>query len=99
MSLMFSLQGRFWEMHDLLYHRQKALEDEDLDRYAAEVGLDVERFGRDRADDRVLRRVARDMSSGIVSGQVLGTPTLFIDGVVHAGGYDAQSLIDALTHT
>ena len=94
-----ALQGRVWEMHDLLYHRQKALEDEDLDSYAAELGLDVERFGRDRADDRVLRRVARDMSSGIASGQVLGTPTLFIDGVVHAGGYDAQSLIDALTHT
>ena len=92
-----ALQGRFWEMHDLLYHRQKALEDEDLDRYAAELGLDVERFGRDRADDRVLRRVARDMSSGIASGQVLGTPTLFIDGVVHAGGYDAPTLIEALT--
>jgi protein-disulfide isomerase len=92
-----ALQGRFWDMHDLLYHRQKALEDEDLHRYAAELGLDVERFGRDRADDRVLRRVARDMSSGIASGQVLGTPTLFIDGVVHAGGYDAPTLIEALT--
>ena len=94
-----ALQGRFWEMHDLLYHRQKALEDEDLDSYAAELGLDVERFGRDRADDRVLRRVARDMSSGIASGQVLGTPTLFIDGVVYSGGYDASSLIEALTRT
>jgi protein-disulfide isomerase len=93
-----ALQGRFWDMHDLLYHRQKALEDEDLDRYAVELGLDVERFGRDRVDDRVLRRVARDLSSGIASGQVLGTPTLFIDGVVHAGGYDAESLIDAMTH-
>ena len=94
-----ALQGHFWEMHDVLYHRQKALEDAHLLAYAAELGLDVERFNRDRADDRVLRRVARDMSSGIASGQVLGTPTLFIDGVVHAGGYDAQSLIDALTHT
>ena len=92
-----ALQGRFWEMHDLLYHRQQALEDDDLRGYAAELGLDVERFDRDRAADPVLRRVARDMSSGIASGQVLGTPTLFIDGVVHAGGYDASSLIEALT--
>ena len=33
-----ALQGRFWEMHDLLYHRQRALEDEDLRHYAAELG-------------------------------------------------------------
>ena len=89
-------QGRFWEMHDLLFHRQKALEDDDLRGYAADLGLDVERFERDRPDDAVLRRVARDMSSGIASRQVLGTPTLFIDGTLHDGGYDAASLIDAL---
>jgi protein-disulfide isomerase len=91
-----ALQGRFWEMHDLLYHRQKALEDDDLRRYAADIGLDVERFDRDRVDDSVLRRVARDMTSGIASGQVLGTPTLFIDGVLHRGGYDATTLLEAL---
>jgi protein-disulfide isomerase len=94
-----TLQGRFWEMHDVLYHRQKALEDDDLRAYATELGLDVERFDRDRAGDPVLRRVARDMSSGIASGQVLGTPTLFIAGVVHSGGYDVPSLIEALART
>jgi protein-disulfide isomerase len=94
-----ALQGRFWEMHDVLYHRQKALEDDDLREYATELRLDVERFDRDRAGDPVLRRVARDMSSGIASGQVLGTPTLFVDGVVHLGGYDAPSLIEALRRT
>jgi hypothetical protein len=41
---------------------------------------------------------SRDMSSGIASEQVLGTPTLFIDGVVHTGALDADTLIDALTH-
>jgi uncharacterized protein (DUF427 family) len=39
-----SLQDRFWDMHSLLYHRQKALADDDLRRYAAELGLDVARF-------------------------------------------------------
>ena len=91
-----ALQGRFWEMHELLFHRQKALEVDDLRRYAAEIGLDLHRFDQDRAGDSVLRRVARDMSSGIESGQVLGTPTLFIDDVLHRGGYDAPTLIDAL---
>jgi protein-disulfide isomerase len=92
-----ALQGRFWEMHDVLFHRQKALEDDDLRRYADELGVDVARFDHDRVDDGVLRRVARDMRSGVASGQVLGTPTLFIDGAVYGGGYDAPSLIEALT--
>src|SRR5437879_3404972 len=39
-----ALQGRFWEMHDVLFHRQTELEDDDLGRYAAELALDQERF-------------------------------------------------------
>src|SRR5947209_15656799 len=38
-----SSHARFWQMHDALFHRQKALEDDDLRRYATELGLDVER--------------------------------------------------------
>jgi protein-disulfide isomerase len=91
-----ALQGRFWEMHDLLFHGQKALEVDDLRRYATELGLDLARFDADRAGDPVLHRVARDMTSGIDSGEVQGTPTLFIDGIVHGGGYDAATLLAAL---
>src|ERR1700730_7019166 len=39
-----ALQGRFWDMHDLLFRRQQALADDDLRRYAAELGLDVAAF-------------------------------------------------------
>jgi Thioredoxin len=67
-------QGRFWGMHGLLFHRQKALEDGDLLRYAAQHGLDVAAFGRDRASAAVLERIQRDVDSGLASGQVLGTP-------------------------
>ena len=48
-----ALQGRFWDMHELLFHRQKALEDGDLRRYAAQLGLDVAAFDRDRASIEV----------------------------------------------
>jgi len=44
----------------------------------------------------VLGRVRRDVESGIATGEVQGTPTLFIDGVVHLGSYDASSLMEAL---
>jgi protein-disulfide isomerase len=91
-----AVQGRFWDMHELLYHRQKALGDDALRRYASELGLDGARFERDRAGSDVLRRIERDVESGTATGEVLGTPTLFIDGVVHLGGYDLDSLLGAL---
>jgi protein-disulfide isomerase len=92
-----ALQHRFWDMHELLFHRQKALEDGDLRRYAAELELDVARFDGDLGGAAVLGRIGRDVQSGLASGEVRGTPTLFIDGVVHRGGYDAAALLEALT--
>jgi protein-disulfide isomerase len=92
-----ALQGRFWEMHNLLYRRQKALADNDLRTYAGELGLDIERFDRDREASGVLARVRRDMESGIASGEVRGTPTLFINGVVYRGDNDAETLVETLT--
>jgi protein-disulfide isomerase len=89
-------QGRFWEMHDLLFHRQKALKDDDLRGYAAELGLDLKRFESDRRGDAVLMRIRRDVRSGIDSGDVLGTPTLFIGGSLYVGPHDADSLAKAL---
>src|SRR2546425_5024868 len=80
-----ALQDRFWDMHELLFHKQTELEDDDLRRYAVELELDVALFDSDRTGAGVPGRVRRDVQSGIVSGEVRGTPTLFIDGVVHRG--------------
>ena len=91
------LQGAFWEMHELLFDRQKALEEGDLRGYAAEFDLDVDRFDADRASGEVLARIRRHVESGLATGEVHGTPTLFIDGVVHRGPYDAASLSQELT--
>jgi len=92
-----ALQDRFWDMHEMLFQGQKALEDHDLRRYADRLGLDADVFDGDRASARVLERIERDVQSGIASGEVRGTPTLFIDGVVHRGAYDAAVLLAALT--
>ena len=91
-----ALQGRFWEMHALLFHRQNALEDDYLRRYAAKLGLDVARFDRDRTGPAVLARVDRDVQSALATGEVTGTPTLFIDGAVHRGSYEASALLETL---
>ena len=91
-----SLQARFWEMHELLFHHQKALEDDDLQRYATELELDLQRFDDDRAGPVVQARIQRDVASGEESGEVRGTPTLFIDGAVHRRAYDVETLIETL---
>ena len=80
----------------MLFHRQQALEHDDLRGYAIELGLDLARFDTDRSAEGVLGRVRRDVRSGDASGEVRGTPTLFIDGVVHRGGYDVPTLLEAL---
>lgn len=90
-------QDRFWEMHELLFHRQKALEPDDLRGYASELGLDLARFEADCLSDGTVERIARDVRSGFGSGQVLGTPTLFIDGVLHEGAHDEAALIAAVS--
>jgi protein-disulfide isomerase len=89
-------QGRYWEMHDLLFHRQKALEAHDLRSYVDKIGLDLARFDRDRRDAEVLARIERDVASGEATGVVRGTPTLFVDGDLYLGAYDARAFMDAL---
>jgi protein-disulfide isomerase len=89
-------QGRFWPMHDRLFEHQHLLDDESLVRHAVAVGVeDMERFVRELAEHRYLPRIREDLASGARSG-VNGTPTFFINGVRHDGGYDVASLMQAL---
>jgi protein-disulfide isomerase len=90
-------QGRFWEMHEALFHGQNRLEDEDLRRYGRELGLDAERFDQERAGEAVLARVRRDIESGHESGEVQGTPTLFLNGSVYRGPYKTATLVELLS--
>jgi protein-disulfide isomerase len=88
-------QGRFWEMHDRLYEHQRALDDAHLERYAADVGLDVARFDEEVAAGRYRAPVREDLLSGVRSG-VNGTPTFFINGARHDDSYDPGVLFAAL---
>jgi protein-disulfide isomerase len=89
-------QGRFWAMHDLLFRRQQALERADLERYAEEVGLEVERFRQELEAHAHLDRVATDRSSALASGAT-GTPTIFVDGLPNLGSYERAELRRALS--
>ena len=89
------LQTDFWTMHEYLFAHQKALEDVDLAEYARAVGLEPERFDRDKCSATVEIRVDRDLSSGTRAG-VEGTPTFYVNGSQHDGGYDLESLRSAI---
>ena len=71
-------QGRFWEMTDKLFENQHALEQEHLERYAADLGLDVDRFRADLIAEETQARIDANKALGQQLG-VAGTPTFFIN--------------------
>jgi protein-disulfide isomerase len=81
-------QGKFWEMHDLLFENQEALDDQDIVEYASALGLDARRLLDEVLTGVHTARVREDFRSG-ARGGVNGTPTLFINGIRHEGGPDA----------
>ena len=88
-------QGAFWPMHDKLLHNQDALRIPDLIRYAAELGLDAERFEQDLRGEVGAAKIDEDVDSADLSG-VSGTPTFFINGRRHYGAYDTGALSAAV---
>ncbi len=84
-------QGRFWEMHDLLFADPGRLEDPHLWQRAERLGLDLVRFESDRRSASVAEHVRGDFQSGVRAG-VVTTPTVFVDGQLHAGRIDLAAL-------
>ncbi len=77
-------QGRFWEMHDRIFSNQRDLREETLEGYAAEIGLDMDRFRKDVSSDEVSKRINEDMKQANQLG-VTGTPAFFINGKFLSG--------------
>lgn len=89
-------QGNYWEMHDVLFENQDALEDENLKEYAEALSLDAEKLIRDVRNGAHAARLQEDFRDGEKQG-VNGTPTFFVNGVLFDGEPDVENLINALT--
>ena len=89
-------QGKFWEMHDVLFKHQHDLIDHDITHFALMIGLELYRFSADVSGERFSTRVREDYQSGLSSG-VKGTPTFFINGVRYRGAAAVEALTEALT--
>lgn len=85
-------QGKFWEMHDLLYRNQTGLETPDLTHYALRIGLEVYKFESMLDSGAFAARVEADYASGLASG-VHGTPTLFLNGQRWSGPAELEPLV------
>ena len=88
-------QGAFWPMHDTLLANQDELRPRALHDYAAEIGLDVDRFWDELRRRQYEPRVADDVETADASG-VAGTPSFFINGRRHDGAYDLATLSAAV---
>jgi protein-disulfide isomerase len=88
-------QGKFWEMHGLLFEHQNALDTRNLIRYAGELSLDVERFRQELKKHIYGEQVRGDFIAGVQNG-VYGTPGLFMNGVRYDQAWDRETLIRVL---
>ena len=82
--------GKFWEYRDQLFKNQKALERNDLIRYAEDLGIPSESFKTCLEGEKYQAKIDQDISEGLRSG-VNGTPSFFVNGRPFAGGQSAAS--------
>lgn len=89
-------QGRFWEMHDMIFEHQQNLNGHTLLDFAERLSLDIQQFSLDWKNEKIVEKVEKDFESGIRSG-VNGTPTFFVNGeklMTYDGSY--ESLVEAI---
>lgn len=88
-------QGRFWEMHDILFENQEQLDDASLRAYAARLRLDLDRFTRDMEEHTFAERIDDDLMGGVRSG-VNGTPTFYLNGPRYEQSWELEPLTTAI---
>src|SRR5271170_3791804 len=88
-------QGKFWQMHDLLFQNQAHLKDRDLYRYAGEVGADLARYTAEM-DDHIYLQKVREHAEGGRRCHIRATPAFFLDGVVQDISFGMKALHDSV---
>jgi protein-disulfide isomerase len=88
-------QGRFWEMHDLLFANQDHLKATHLHSYGERLQLEMARYTAEMDDQVYLQRI-REHVEGAHRSSVRGTPTIFVNGKLHDVSYGLRSLFDVV---
>jgi len=88
-------QGKFWEMHDLLFEEQQKLALEDLKDKATRLGLDTAKFGQCLDSNQHAQTVVTDMNEAIAAG-VDGTPAFFVNGRFLSGAVPFEKMAELI---
>jgi protein-disulfide isomerase len=89
-------QGKYWEMHDVIYANQASLSDDAYSGFAEQIDLDTQQFDECLSSNKYAEEVAGDQQDGNTYG-VTGTPTFFINGWMLVGAQplsEFEKLID-----
>jgi len=86
-----ALQGKFWEMHHIVFENQRRIHETALMEYAQRIGLNISQFEKDLQNYSLVEKVENDFESGLRSG-VNATPTFFIDGKKYNGNWEVNNL-------
>ena len=95
-SMCANEQGKFWEMHDVIFENMRALEDSNLADYAKKVGLDMGRFDACYKANKYQAQIQGDQRTAVTLG-ARGTPAFFINGRYLSGAQPFpafQALVD-----
>lgn len=84
-------QGKFWEMHHLLFEHQLHLKPNNLRSYAEKLELDMTRYDAEIGDHVYLQRVQEHIAGGVKSG-IHGTPAFYVNGKLHDASFGFQQL-------
>jgi protein-disulfide isomerase len=88
-------QGKFWQMHDVMFRNQGHLKSANLHHYASELGLDMARYVAEMDDHIYLQKVREHIAGGRLS-HIRATPTFFVNGVVQDISFGMKALHDAV---
>ena len=88
-------QGKFWEMHDILFENQRSLDSDHIFLFAHKLGLNLDRFRYDIQQKSLIDKVENDFESGIKSG-VNAIPTFFVNGEKYNGIFSDDQLLHYL---
>ena len=88
-------QGKFWQMHDLLFEHQPHLDPKHLDGYAEQLRLDMTRFTAEIRDEIYLQRI-REQIAGAKLSHVKSEPAFFINGVIHDVSFGLHTLVGGI---
>lgn len=79
-------QGKFWEYHDLLFENASKLSEEMFQKFARDIGFDMEQFNKDRNSEQIAKQVQSDQAQ-TAKHKLTGTPAFLVNGVVIRGAY------------